>query len=88
MPLQGEVKMHCKHAYTEHIRGRMMHFKVSFDAGNGRSRRTIGQAALPLMTVLPMQPPAGWPQGCTREEWPFSIPLYHGYAHSASHRFS
>lgn len=74
--------MHCKHAYTEHIRGRMLHFKVSYDAGSGRTRRTIGQAALPLMSVLPKKEltPAGWPQGHSREEWPFSIPLYHGWA--------
>jgi hypothetical protein len=85
LPLQGEVKMHCKHAYTEHIRGRMLHFKVSFDAGNGRSRRTIGQAALPLMSVLPKreETPVGWPQGHHRQEWPFSVPLYHGYAINA-----
>lgn len=82
VPLQSDVKMHCKHAYTEHIRGRMLHFKVSFDAGKGRSRRTIGQAALPLMSVLPKAEatPAGWPQGHSREEWAFSVPLYHGHA--------
>lgn len=80
--LQREVKMHCKHAYTEHIRGRMLHFKVSFDAGSGRSRRTIGQAALPLMSVLPKKEdtPSGWPQGYSHEAWPFSVPLYHGCA--------
>jgi hypothetical protein len=81
--VQSDMKMHCKHAYTEHIRGRLLHFKVSYDGGNGRSRRTIGQAALPLMVALPAHPPPGWPQGYTRDEWPFSIPLYHGCALTA-----
>eukprot|EP00892_Ulva_mutabilis_P004410 jgi/Ulvmu1/2340/UM013_0188.1 len=73
-----ELKLNCKHAYVEHIRGRMLRFKLSFETGRRRSRRTIAQGALPLMTVLPaaMQASPQWP--AQREEWPFSIPLYHG----------
>lgn len=78
--VQHELKLTCKHAYVEHIRGRMLRFKLSYETGHRRSRRTIAQGALPLMTVmpLPVHTAPHWP--VIREEWPFSIPLYHGCA--------
>jgi hypothetical protein len=77
--VQGDVKLRCKHAYVEHIRGRLLHFKLAFDGGHGRSRRTLGYAVLPYAAVLPAHCPTGWPNG-TKEEYPFSIPLYYGCA--------
>ena len=78
--VQSELKLNCKHACVEHIRGRMLRFKLSFETGRRRSRRTIAQGALPLMAVmpLPVHTTPLWP--VVREEWPFSIPLYHGCA--------
>lgn len=73
------MKLRCKHAYVEHIRGRLLHFKLAFDGGHGRSRRTLGYAALPYAAVLPSHCPSGWPNGA-KEEYPFSIPLYYGCA--------
>jgi hypothetical protein len=83
--MQGELRLHCKHAYVEHIRGRLLHFKLAFDAGRGRSKRTIGQAALAFMDIMPAHPHAAWPRGHSRLEWPFSIPLYHGCAAARGH---
>lgn len=82
--MQNELKLNCKHAYVEHIRGRMLRFKLSYETGHRRSRRTIAQGALPLMSVMPhpanTQPQ--WP--VVREDWPFAIPLYHGCAPPAA----
>jgi hypothetical protein len=77
LAMQSDIKVRCRHAYPEHLRGRLLHFKLSFDGGRGRSRRTIGNAALPYASVLPDAPPPSWPQG-SRESFPFSIPLYYG----------
>lgn len=78
--MQNELKLNCKHAHVEHIRGRMLRFKLSYETGNRRSRRTIAQGALPLMSVMPLprHTTPQWP--VIREEWPFSVPLYHGCA--------
>jgi hypothetical protein len=78
--MQADVKARCRHAYVEHIRGRLLHFKLHFDGGRGRSRRTIGTAALFYASVLPDVPPPGWPVGSRETTFPFSIPVYYGCA--------
>lgn len=77
--MQGDAKLRCKHAYVEHISGRLLHFKLYYDSGRGRSRRHLGTAALPYLSVLPANVPSGWPAN-SKQDFPFSIPLYYSCA--------